>query len=211
MRKALLGVALALWLAPPAHAAAPSRLLYASDWNGRTQIFAADPASGRTVGQITFGRSAPECGLPVACGFTDPLPSPNGRKNLYLQTPPSFRSDSPWVLWLADANGHHPRRIGERGPPIGPDYKWPMPSSSVGRDCSYYSEPQCVTDVELKLQDAARGVAASVFRGEVHVLRLVDGKDSVVAYGSAARRFMNDGLVYADGARVRLVPWASLS
>jgi hypothetical protein len=88
-------------------------------------------------------------------------------------------------------------------------HTWPMPSSSVGRDCSYYSEPQCVTGVELTLQDVARGLAAYVFRTEVHVLRLADGHDSLVGYGSEAR-FMDDGLVYADGARVRLVSWSAL-
>jgi NADPH-dependent 2,4-dienoyl-CoA reductase/sulfur reductase-like enzyme len=43
----------------------------------------------------------------------------------------------------------------------------------------------------------------------VHVVRLADGRDTVVGYGSEAR-FMNDGLVYADGARVRLIPFAQL-
>jgi hypothetical protein len=87
---------------------------------------------------------------------------------------------------------------------------WPVPSASVGRDCRYYSEPQCNTTVELTLQDAAGGFASYVFRDEVHVLRLNDGRDTVVAQGSEAR-FVDQGLVYADGARVRLVPWAALS
>jgi len=84
-----------------------------------------------------------------------------------------------------------------------------VPSPSVGRDCHYYSEPQCQTDAELKLQSAARGLAASVLHGGVHVLRLADGRDTVVGYGSEGR-FMDDGLVYADGARIRLVGWPSL-
>jgi hypothetical protein len=87
---------------------------------------------------------------------------------------------------------------------------WPLPSSSVGRDCRYYSEPQCVTTAELTLQDAARGLAAYVYRGEVHVVHLADGRDVTVGHGSEAR-FMDDGLVYADGARIRLVPFVELA
>jgi hypothetical protein len=86
---------------------------------------------------------------------------------------------------------------------------WPVQSASVGRDCRYYSEPQCNAPVELTLEDAARGLATYVVRGEVHVLRLDDGRDTVVGYGSEAR-FMDNGLVYADGARVRMAPWGSL-
>ena len=86
---------------------------------------------------------------------------------------------------------------------------WTIPTASVGRDCRYYSEPQCPWQVELTLQDAARGLAAYVFRGEIHVLRLSDGRDSIVARGTEAR-FMDEGLVYADGARIRIVPWSRL-
>ncbi|HEU5279615.1 MAG TPA: hypothetical protein VFU26_12015 [Gaiellaceae bacterium] len=86
---------------------------------------------------------------------------------------------------------------------------WPLPSASVGRDCLFYSEPRCPTTAELKVQDAARGLAAYVLKGRVHIVRLSDGRDTVAAFGSEAR-FMDQGLVYADGARVRLIPYRSL-
>jgi Tol biopolymer transport system component len=59
------------------------------------------------------------------------------------------------------------------------------------------------------LQDAARGLAAYVVDGQVHVLRLADGRDVVVAAGTLAR-FLDDGLVNADGARLHLVPFERL-
>jgi hypothetical protein len=119
------------------------------------------------------------------------------------------------ILYMADWTGHTevvvlvPNELRIYAPSGGLRRSWPLPSASVGRDCSYYSEPQCVETAELKLQDATGALAAYVFHGEVHVLRLEDGRDSIVGQGSEAR-FMDDGLVYADGARVRVIPWVSL-
>jgi hypothetical protein len=59
------------------------------------------------------------------------------------------------------------------------------------------------------LEDAAKGLVAYILDGELHLLRLADGADAVVAPASAAR-FMALGLVYADGARIHLVPYAKL-
>jgi NADPH-dependent 2,4-dienoyl-CoA reductase/sulfur reductase-like enzyme len=59
------------------------------------------------------------------------------------------------------------------------------------------------------LEDVARGLAVYVLDGEVHLLRLRDGADRVVAAGTLAR-FMDTGLVYADGARIRMTPFARL-
>jgi hypothetical protein len=61
----------------------------------------------------------------------------------------------------------------------------------------------------LLLQDAAAGLAAYVLDGQVHLLRLADGTDAVVAAGASAR-FIESGLVYADGPRLRHVPFAAL-
>jgi len=41
------------------------------------------------------------------------------------------------------------------------------------------------------------------------VLRLADGFDKVVGRGTLAR-FMDEGLVYSDGARLHLVPYSQL-
>jgi hypothetical protein len=84
-----------------------------------------------------------------------------------------------------------------------------LPSSAVGRDCTFWSEPECLERAELRLQDAAHGLAAYTLNGEVHLMRLSDGHDSVVSFGTEAR-FMEEGLVVADGARVRLIPYAKL-
>jgi hypothetical protein len=59
------------------------------------------------------------------------------------------------------------------------------------------------------LDDAARGLAVYVLDGEIHVLRLIDGADRVVAKGTLAR-FLDAGLVYADGSTLRLVPFEQL-
>jgi hypothetical protein len=84
-----------------------------------------------------------------------------------------------------------------------------MPNVTVGRDCHFYSEPHCPTDAQLKLQDAARGLAAYTLDGRLHVLHLGSGSDSVVGYADRAR-FMNAGLVYADGARINVISYSRL-
>jgi hypothetical protein len=43
----------------------------------------------------------------------------------------------------------------------------------------------------------------------VHLLRLADGADRLVGPGTLAR-FMDAGLVYADGARIHLIPYDGL-
>jgi hypothetical protein len=62
---------------------------------------------------------------------------------------------------------------------------------------------------ERILQAAARGLVAYVLAGRVHILRLSDGADAAIASGSLAQ-FMDSGLVYADGARIHLIPFAKL-
>jgi len=59
------------------------------------------------------------------------------------------------------------------------------------------------------LQDSARGLVAYALDGRIHLLRLSDGQDTVVGAGTLAR-FMDAGLVYADGARLHVVPYDRL-
>jgi hypothetical protein len=93
---------------------------------------------------------------------------------------------------------------------------WPLPADAVGHDCDSYADPSCVYapgwidgHAPLLLQDVAHGLAAYVYAGQVHLLRLSDGSDKVVGDGTLAR-FMNPGLAYADGARIRLVSYDHL-
>jgi Tol biopolymer transport system component len=89
-------------------------------------------------------------------------------------------------------------------------HSWTLPNVSAGVECGrpHGSGWEC-RSARLVLQDAARGLAAYVLDGQIHLVRLADGADAVVAAGSRAR-FMDAGLVYADGARLRLIPYASL-
>jgi len=86
--------------------------------------------------------------------------------------------------------------------------RWPLPASPAGHPCDVYGDPSC-TSASLVLDDVSKGLAAYVLGGEVHVLRLADGADRVVGPGTTAR-FADAGLVYADGARIRLRPYAQL-
>jgi hypothetical protein len=61
----------------------------------------------------------------------------------------------------------------------------------------------------LLLEDARRGLVTYVLDGKVHIRRLADSADAVVAPGSLAR-FFDGGLAFAYGARLSVVPWADL-
>ena len=86
---------------------------------------------------------------------------------------------------------------------------WPLPGQPAGHDCDLFGDPSCFSPAPLTLGGVARGLAAYAFNGQVHLLRLSDGADRVVGPG-ALPRFFDTGLVYADGARVRLVLWDAL-
>jgi Tol biopolymer transport system component len=79
-------------------------------------------------------------------------------------------------------------------------HTWPLPDVPSGAQCQL----RCSDAARLVLQDVAGGLAAYILDGKVHVLRLADGADAVVASGTLAR-FMDEGLVYADGWRLHLV------
>jgi hypothetical protein len=74
--------------------------------------------------------------------------------------------------------------------------------------------PPCPA-VALQMLDAARGLVAYALSGKLHLLRLRDGRDRVVATAADAR-FGTKGLFYAYSApapwvsRIRFVPWAQL-
>lgn len=114
MRKAVIGVALALWAVPPAHAAAPAqRILFVSNRTGPTQIYAVDPSGKAPVGQLTFTPAA-SCDFPTACGAQRAIPSPDGRRVLfttrYSVYHDGYRADA-YALWAARADGRGVRRV----------------------------------------------------------------------------------------------------
>src|SRR5215475_1967715 len=90
--------------------AQPGRLvvLYASDWAGPMEIFAADPSGRSPVRQVTFGRPPEACRWAAACGFSDPMPSPDGRRLAFWSAGVSFQ---PRTLWLAKIDGYGRREI----------------------------------------------------------------------------------------------------
>lgn len=84
-------------------------------------------------------------------------------------------------------------------------HSWPLPDVPSGAECDL----RCGGPDRLVLEDAARGLVAYLLDGNVHLLRLRDGADAVVASGTLAR-FMDTGLVLADGSRLHLVPFDRL-
>jgi hypothetical protein len=87
----------------------------------------------------------------------------------------------------------------------------PLPNVTSAGLCGM---PPCPT-VALQLLDAARGLVAYTLNGKLHLLRLRDGRNRVVA-AAADARFGRSGLFYAYSApapwvsRIRFVPWAAL-
>jgi hypothetical protein len=87
----------------------------------------------------------------------------------------------------------------------------PLPNVSSGGVCGM---PPCPT-IKLQLVDAKRGLVAYILSGKLHLLRLRDGVNKVVA-NAADARFGDNGLYYAYTAaapwvsRIRFVRWASL-
>lgn len=86
-----------------------------------------------------------------------------------------------------------------------------VPNVPSAGNCGLPPCPQAA----LRLVDAARGLVAYTHSGDLHLLRLRDGEDQVVAPATDAR-FGDTGLFYAFTgaapwpARIRFVPWASL-
>jgi hypothetical protein len=87
----------------------------------------------------------------------------------------------------------------------------PLPNVTSGGVCGM---PPC-PGIALQMLDAARGLVAYTLSGKLHLLRLRDGRNRVVARAEDAR-FGSRGLFYAYSApapwvsRVRFVPWTAL-
>lgn len=87
----------------------------------------------------------------------------------------------------------------------------PLPNVTSAGVCGM---PPCPA-AALQMLDAARGLVAYTLAGKLHLLRLRDGRNRVVARAEDAR-FGSTGLFYAYSApapwvsRIRFVPWAAL-
>jgi Tol biopolymer transport system component len=89
-------------------------------------------------------------------------------------------------------------------------HAWPLPDVPSGGECaSPHSGTWECRDARLVLEDVDHGLAAYVLEGQVHVIRLADGAEKLIGAASLAR-FMDAGLVYADGVNLRLVPFDQL-
>lgn len=128
MRKALLGVALALWLVPTAQAAVRTRLLYSSAWTGVSQVYALDPSSGKPPAQLTFGRPGGCDPLVASCGHGHATAAPNGRWIAYTE----YTGDCGGLksLFVANADGRNPRSLGQ-GTGCDLDYAWSPDSKRI--------------------------------------------------------------------------------
>ena len=84
-------------------------------------------------------------------------------------------------------------------------HTWRLPEVSSGPVCGW----RICEARHLVLSDASHGLVVYILDGQLHLLRLADGADAIVHHATLAR-FMDDGLVYADGARLRLHPYTQL-
>jgi dipeptidyl aminopeptidase/acylaminoacyl peptidase len=129
--------------------AAPSQILYGSDWAGPFKILAIDPAGLRRPADVSIVR-APCPNLAQPCGFIDVTASPDGRRvafgsqdleNVWIRTAygtlravsqvrslPTWSSDSRRLAYIgtdglhtADADGFNDRLV-DRGDDLSPSW-----------------------------------------------------------------------------------------
>ncbi|HEU5279616.1 MAG TPA: hypothetical protein VFU26_12020 [Gaiellaceae bacterium] len=112
MRRALLGVALALWIVPAGHAAAPTRLIYTSDRTGIREVYSLDPSRPRRPAQLTFGHPAACEPLLEGCGYGTATPSPDGRWLAYGGSP--YACAGAANAFVARADGRDPKALPRR-------------------------------------------------------------------------------------------------
>jgi hypothetical protein len=92
-------------------------------------------------------------------------------------------------------------------------HSWPVPTAFPGGG-GFCGRIPCQT-LQFRLEDLARRRVAYVQQNKVHILRLRDGHNVVVANGTNAR-FVDSGLVYsyettgAWPAGLHLIPWSRL-
>ncbi|MGL6279317.1 MAG: hypothetical protein ACRC50_07150, partial [Gaiella sp.] len=85
-------------------------------------------------------------------------------------------------------------------------HTWALPDVASGAPCGFGLQTYLCPDVRLRFWDTARGLAAYTLDGQIHLVRLADGTDIVLAAGIAAR-FVTSGLVYATTATDATYPY----
>jgi len=92
-------------------------------------------------------------------------------------------------------------------------HTWPLPAVSSGGFCGVPA--RFCRQPRLRVEDAAHGMVAYVVDGQIHLLRLSDGRDVTLHAGTAAE-FGDNGLFYAYKApgywpgRISFVPFSRL-
>jgi hypothetical protein len=106
------------------------------------------------------------------------------------------------VLLRRGALLHYDARTGEL------IHTWALPDVPSAGACGSPHPWTCTAP--LVLLDTRRCLAAYAVAGQVHVIRLADGHDVSVGAGTTAR-FFDGGLAYAEGSRIRVVPFETLA
>jgi Tol biopolymer transport system component len=104
----------ALQMLGPAVAGAGFSMLYTSNWEGRTQFFAADPSGREPVGQLSFVPPFTCDSRQFGSCVFDPLPSPDGRNLLFYSGQVGYSAYGVvdyYTLWVERLDGGGPRLI----------------------------------------------------------------------------------------------------
>ena len=168
------------------------RILYSTDWAGPSQVFAADPSGRAPVAQVTFGREPSGClYTQVACGYVQPVPSPDGRWVVYRNAGaarPSGYPDREGVGWLSRPDGSLARRL---------------PGSLV----SYGVEWTQWGKVSVAWTPDSRRVAYAAVDG-VHVIDFPGFRHTLISDSSRARFLAwapdGKGLAYRTGEKLTI-------
>ena len=90
------------------------------------------------------------------------------------------------------------------------EHSWPRPEVASGgcADVDHWWDTDDCLAPRVEGVDSARGLVAMAIDGRIHLIRLADGVDVVLAEGSVAR-FVSSGIVYASRARSNdpTYPW----
>jgi Tol biopolymer transport system component len=84
-----------------------ARLLYTGDWSGSREIYSVDPRHTGAIAQVTSGHESSCDPLVIACGFSNVVPSPDGRHVAFT----SFADYATGSLYVSRIDGRSRRRV----------------------------------------------------------------------------------------------------